>query len=73
MVKNAFDSLDVVNQKRNPNNITQILHFLASSFTYGYVGRGGGGGSVGVGQGGALVRELARATILFCVQIPEKK
>ena len=44
MVKNAFASLDVINQKRNPNNITQILHFLASSFTYGYVGRGLGGG-----------------------------
>lgn len=41
MVKNAFASLDVINQKRNPNNITQILHFLASSFTYGYVGGGG--------------------------------
>ena len=71
MVKNVFATLDVINQKRNPNNITQILHFLASSFTYGYVG-GGGGGERG-GQGGALVRELARATILVCVQIPEKK
>ena len=68
MVKNAFASLDVINQKRNPNNITQILHFLTSLFTYGYMGGGGGGG-----QGGALVRELARATILVCVQIPEKK
>lgn len=67
MVKNVFATLDVINQKRNPNNITQILHFLASSFTYGYVGGGRGG------QGGALVRELARATILVCVQIPEKK
>lgn len=67
MVKNVFATLDVINQKRNPNNITQILHFLASSFTYGYVGGGGGG------QGGALVRELVRATILVCVQIPEKK
>ena len=70
MVKIVFATLDVINQKRNPNNITQILHFLASSFTYGYVV--GGGGGVG-GQGGALVRELARATILVCVQIPEKK
>lgn len=70
MVKNVFATLDVINQKRNPNNITQILHFLASSFTYGYVGEGGGGRS---GQGGALVRELARATILVCVQIPERK
>lgn len=43
MVKNVFATLDVINQKRNPNNITQILHFLASSFTYGYVGEGGGG------------------------------
>ena len=68
MVKNAFASLDVINQKRNPYNITQILHFLTSLFTYGYMGGGGGGG-----QGGALVRELARATILVCVQIPEKK
>ena len=70
MVKNVFATLDVINQKRNPNNITQILHFLASSFTYGYVGGGGGGRG---GQGGALVRELARAAILVCVQIPEKK
>ena len=70
MVKNVFATLDVINQKRNPNNITQILHFLASSFTYGYVGGGGGGRG---GQGDALVRELARATILVCVQIPEKK
>ena len=46
MVKNVFATLDVINQKRNPNNITQILHFLASSFTYGYV-VGGGGGVVG--------------------------
>ena len=46
MVKNVFATLDVINQKRNPNNITQILHFLASSFTYGYVGGGGGGGGV---------------------------
>lgn len=71
MVKNVFATLDVINQKRNPNNITQILHFLASSFTYGYVGGGGGRGRGG--QGGALVGELARATILVCVQIPEKK
>lgn len=70
MVKIVFATLDVINQKRNPNNITQILHFLASSFTYGYVVGGGGGCG---GQGGALVRELARATILVCVQIPEKK
>ena len=49
MVKNVFATLDVINQKRNPNNITQILHFLASSFTYGYVvGVGGGGGGGGV-------------------------
>ena len=46
MVKNAFASLDVINQKRNPNNITQILHFLTSLFTYGYVGGGGGVGKV---------------------------
>ena len=73
MVKNVFATLDVINQKRNPNNITQILDFLASSFTYGYVGGVGGGGGGRGGQGGALVRELARATILVCVQIPEKK
>ena len=72
MVKNVFATLDVINQKRNPNNITQILHFLTSLFTYGYMG-GGGWGRGGGGQGGALVRELARATILVCVQIPEKK
>ena len=47
MVKIVFATLDVINQKRNPNNISQILHFLASSFTYGYVVGGGGGGGAG--------------------------
>ena len=50
MVKNAFASLDVINQKRNPNNITQILHFLTSLFTYGYVGGGGGGARWRIGE-----------------------